>query len=109
MTEPLRLLCFPYAGGNAQTYVRWRRYLSPDIEVCPMQLPGHGERIGEPPRHRWDDLLTDVRTRLEDLTTPQARPIALFGHSLGALLAFECARILVAEHGIQPVRLLVSG
>ncbi|ARF75857.1 thioesterase [Kitasatospora albolonga] len=106
MTEPLRLLCFPYAGGNAQTYVRWRRHLGPDIEVCPMQLPGHGERIGETPRHRWDDLLADVRTRLASRTD---RPVALFGHSLGALLAFECARILVAEHGIQPVRLLVSG
>ncbi|MFF4942681.1 thioesterase II family protein [Streptomyces rubiginosohelvolus] len=74
-----------------------------------MQLPGHGERIGEPPRHRWDDLLADVRTRLADLTSPPDRPIALFGHSLGALLAFECARILVSEHGVQPVRLLVSG
>ncbi|MEU6485835.1 alpha/beta fold hydrolase [Streptomyces sp. NPDC046887] len=106
MTEPLRLLCFPYAGGNAQNYVRWRRHLEPDIEVRPMQLPGHGERISEPPRHRWDDLLADIRTRLP---SPTDRPIALFGHSLGALLAFECAHILVAEHGVQPVRLLVSG
>ncbi|MEU4180381.1 alpha/beta fold hydrolase [Streptomyces sp. NPDC026589] len=106
MTEPLRLLCFPYAGGNARTYIRWQRHLGPDIEVCPMQLPGHGERIGETPRHRWEDLLADLRTRLPGLAD---RPIALFGHSLGALLAFECARILVAEHGVQPVRLLVSG
>ncbi|MEV7909371.1 thioesterase II family protein [Streptomyces griseus] len=109
MTEPLLLLCFSYAGGNAQTYVRWRRHLGPDIEVRPMQLPGHGERIGETPRHRWDDLLADVRTALTGLTDRRGRPIALFGHSLGALLAFECARILTTEHGIQPVRLLVSG
>lgn len=109
MTEPLLLLCFSYAGGNAQTYVRWRRHLGPDIEVRPMQLPGHGERIGETPRHRWDDLLADVRTALPGLTDRRGRPIALFGHSLGALLAFECARILTTEHGIQPVRLLVSG
>ncbi|MFC8693830.1 thioesterase II family protein [Streptomyces parvus] len=102
-------MCFPYAGGNAQAYVGWRRHLAPDIEVCPMQLPGHGERIGEPPRHRWDDLPADIRTGLTDLATPRDRPIALFGHSLGALLAFERARILVSEHGIRPTRLLVSG
>ncbi|MDA3648677.1 alpha/beta fold hydrolase [Saccharopolyspora indica] len=106
MTERLRLLCFPYAGGNAQSYVRWRRPLEPDVEVCPMQLPGHGERIREAPRHRWEDLLADTRDRLARLAD---RPIALFGHSLGALLAFECARMLVAEHGVQPVHLLVSG
>nr|WP_239144599.1 alpha/beta fold hydrolase [Streptomyces sp. SID14515] len=105
----MRLLCFAYAGGNAQTYVRWRRRLGPDIEVRPMQLPGHGERINETPRDRWDDLLADVRTVLTGLTDLTVRPIALFGHSLGALLAFECARILATEHGIQPVRLLVSG
>ncbi|MFD5556445.1 thioesterase II family protein [Streptomyces sp. NPDC127068] len=106
MTDRPRLLCFSYAGGNAQTYVRWRRPLGEGVEVCPMQLPGHGERIGERPEHRWDALLDDVRTRLATMVD---RPIALFGHSLGALLAFESARMLVAEHGVQPVRLLVSG
>ncbi|MGX2993178.1 thioesterase II family protein [Streptomyces sp. JNUCC 64] len=106
MTDRVRLLCFSYAGGNAQTYVRWRRPLGEGVEVHPMQLPGHGERIGERPEHRWDALLDDVRTRLAKLAD---RPIALFGHSLGALIAFECARMLVAEHGVQPVRLLVSG
>ncbi|ONI78022.1 thioesterase [Actinosynnema sp. ALI-1.44] len=106
MTEQLRLLCFPYAGGNAQTYVRWRKLLGQDVDVRPMQLPGHGERIRETPQHRWDGLLADVRAKLVGMLD---RPIALFGHSLGALLAFECARILVAEYGIRPVRLLVSG
>ncbi|MEV3873161.1 alpha/beta fold hydrolase [Streptomyces sp. NPDC049906] len=106
MTEPVRLLCFPYAGGNARHYVRWRPPLGPDVEVHPVQLPGHGERIGEPARHRLDEVLADVRGRVAGLVD---RPIALFGHSLGALLAFECARMLVGEFDVRPVRLVVSG
>ncbi|MGW7531620.1 thioesterase II family protein [Amycolatopsis sp. NPDC054798] len=105
MTERVRLLCFPYAGGNARSYHRWQRPVGEHVEVCPMQLPGHGERIGEPPRSRWEDLLADVRARLAGKTD---RPVALFGHSLGALLAFECARMLAGQ-GIRPVRLVVSG
>ncbi|WP_278262532.1 alpha/beta fold hydrolase [Nocardia sp. AG03] len=106
MSARIRLLCFPYAGGNAQSFVRWRRPLGDEIEVRPMQLPGHGERMGEPALHTWDGLLADIRHRVRDLLD---RPIALFGHSLGALLAFECARMLTTEFAVPPVRLVVSG
>ncbi|WP_424186642.1 thioesterase II family protein [Actinokineospora sp. G85] len=100
----VRLLCFPYAGGNAKGYTRWRRHLPDWIEVAPVQLPGRGERVRHTPLSTWDDLMADVLARVGE----HDGPVALFGHSLGALLAFECARALSAA-GREPLWLFASG
>ncbi|WP_170184703.1 thioesterase II family protein [Streptomyces sedi] len=104
-TRPLRLFCLPHAGGSAVVYHPWRRGLARVAEVVPTELPGHGTRRGEP-------LSTDLRQVVADLTA-RVRPLvndpfALFGHSFGALLAFELARELTAA-GTPPSALLVSG
>ncbi|MFK0243454.1 thioesterase II family protein [Amycolatopsis azurea] len=106
MTGDIRLLCFPYAGGNAQAYARWRKLFPGSVEVCPVQSPGRGERVREKPLARQADLLDDLFSRIDRLP---AKPTALFGHSLGALLAFECARRLGERREVRPVRLFVSG
>ncbi|MCF7223317.1 thioesterase II family protein [Marilutibacter chinensis] len=101
-----RLFCFPYAGGNAFAFARWQEALDPSIEVCAIQAPGRGARIGEAPIDSLPALLRAVApevARLDDL------PFSFFGHSVGALVAFELARYL-RLHGMRlPEHLIVSG
>lgn len=106
MAEPL-LLCFPYAGGSAmRIYREWVRPLAGTAEVVPVELPGRGARLGEALLTRVDELADDaLRTVLPRLD----RPYALFGHSLGALVAFELARKLEHRHARPALHLFVSG
>ncbi|SEM89725.1 thioesterase II family protein [Lihuaxuella thermophila] len=101
----LRLFCFPYAGGNAVIYRSWPELFPQEIEVCPVQLPGRGNRLLEPPINRLDSLL-EVMT--EALLPLMNLPFAFFGHSMGALISFEFARYLRRNKGLEPVHLFVS-
>ena len=102
----VRLFCFPYAGGGDSIFHSWQRLLSDTIEVCPVQLPGRGSRITEPPSTEINKLIPLVG---EALAPHLDKPFALFGHSMGALIAFELARHLRKEYNAQPVHLFVSG
>jgi medium-chain acyl-[acyl-carrier-protein] hydrolase len=76
------------------------------VEVCPVQLPGRETRFREP---AFTELAPLVEALAGSLRPYLDRPFAFFGHSMGALLAFELARRLQRDHGPQPVRLVVSG
>jgi medium-chain acyl-[acyl-carrier-protein] hydrolase len=102
----LRLFCFPYAGTGASIFRNWADGLPDDIEVCPVQFPGRGTRLTESP---FTQLSTLVEALAEDLVPILDKPFAFFGHSLGALVAFELARHLSKGSGVQPIRLFVSG
>ncbi|MFO1431955.1 MAG: alpha/beta fold hydrolase [Candidatus Competibacteraceae bacterium] len=101
----LRLFCFPYAGGGAQVFHAWRRLLPPTIEVCPVQLPGRGSRIGEP---AFTDLSPLIEVLGKALLPWLDRPFAFFGYSMGAVLAFELTRWLRRAGRSQPVHLIVA-
>ena len=103
----VRLVCFPHAGGTAASYAGWTRALEHrPVEVIAAQLPGRDSRSGEAPCTNIDvivDGFADLIARLAPV------PFALFGHSLGALIAFELARRL-RERGIAGLmHLFVSG
>lgn len=101
----LRLFCFPPAGRGASLYARWRAHFRPDIEICPVQLPGRENRIREKPYSSIPDLLNALMPWMEphlDL------PYAFFGHSMGALLGFELARMLLKQGHSGPRHLIVS-
>jgi medium-chain acyl-[acyl-carrier-protein] hydrolase len=103
----IRLLCFPYAGGDATTIFRkWPEILPRAVEVCAVQLPGRGMRISEPP---FSDIRSAAETLSVGLRPYLNKPFAFFGHSLGARICFEVARLLKATEGIQPFHLFVSG
>src|SRR5215217_254651 len=102
----VRLFCFPYAGGGDSIFRSWQESLSDTIEVCPVQLPGRGSRIAEPPYTEMDQL---VRAAGQAIAPYLDKPFALFGHSMGALIAFEFARYLRKEYSAEPVHLFVSG
>jgi medium-chain acyl-[acyl-carrier-protein] hydrolase len=102
----VRLICFPYAGGGAAQYLPWRALLQPNIELCAWKLPGRESRLREPPQTRLTELATTLAQVLQPLTD---RPFAFFGHSLGALVAFETARGLRRAGLPTPELLFVSG
>lgn len=102
----LRLFCFPYSGAPASIFFSWASVLPSGIEVCPVQYPGHGTRVGEP-------LLTDLSVMVQQahqaIQPYLDKPFAFFGHSMGALVSFELARYLAVLGNPGPVYLFVSG
>lgn len=101
-----RLFCFPYAGGAAAIYRDWGNKLPPSIEVCPVQLPGHGSRLSEPLFKRIEPL---VEAAAEALLPYLEGSFAFFGHSMGAIISFELAHLLRRERKPQPAHLFLSG
>jgi medium-chain acyl-[acyl-carrier-protein] hydrolase len=101
----LRLICLPAAGGGASRYRDWPAYLSDDVEVVPVQLPGRENRFNEPPIESMEQLAGPLLDGLAGYLTP---PFALFGHSMGALIAFELVRRM-RSGGLEPVHLFASG
>ena len=87
----VRLLCLPYAGAGAAIYRKWPEQFAESIDVCPIELPGRGMRMREP---LIDDMAALRDRILDDVAPLLDRPIALFGHSLGAKLAFEISKAL---------------
>ena len=82
----------------------WAAALPPEIEVCPVQLPGRESRLGEAPFTR---VLPLVQT-LERILPVHHLPYAFYGHSMGALISFELARALRRDQGLSPVHLFVA-
>ncbi|HEV7906270.1 MAG TPA: alpha/beta fold hydrolase [Pyrinomonadaceae bacterium] len=99
------MFCFPYAGGAASVYRNWAKHLPSSIEVCPVQLPGRGSRMGEPFFRRIEPL---VEAAAEALLPYFDRPFAFFGHSMGAIISFELARLLRREHKLLVTKLFLS-
>jgi medium-chain acyl-[acyl-carrier-protein] hydrolase len=101
----LRLFCLPHAGGGAGSYREWVAGLAPEIEVLPVQLPGRETRFFERPFTNIEPLLAALTEGLRPFLD---KPFAFFGHSLGALIAFELIRRLQSD-GVVPMHLFVSG
>jgi pyochelin biosynthesis protein PchC len=103
----VRLVCFPHAGGSAAFYRPWAVEASPEIEVLAVQYPGRMDRLGEPCVVEMDQLVP----RIAEAVAPVVRrgPVAFFGHSLGAAVAYETARWLESWHGAVLSALFVSG
>ncbi|MFF7976066.1 alpha/beta fold hydrolase [Streptomyces sp. NPDC007905] len=108
---PLRLFCFPHSGAGPTAFRTWPRLAGEDVEVHTAVLPGRGERAGEPPATDWRALVAEFAEAVEQAAGDGADAAArtvLFGQSLGAVLAFEVARLLRAA-GREPARLVVAG
>jgi medium-chain acyl-[acyl-carrier-protein] hydrolase len=100
----LRLLCVPHAGGSASAFRTWPPGLPPAVEVWAAQPPGRGPRLGETPFETHDEVVAELAGALPD----DDLPLALFGHSLGALIAFHLARELRRRDRPAPRLLVVS-
>lgn len=109
-TAPIDLVCFPHAGAGPAMYRDWARNLEDTANVLAVQLPGRERRWLEKPLRDAGEAARQVGAALVGYrnTRPSAR-LAFFGHSLGALLAFETARWLEAQDGAGPDVLFVAG
>jgi surfactin synthase thioesterase subunit len=105
----LRLWCLPFAGGSAQAYRHWGGLLPADVELLPVELPGRATRFAEPAIAS----VTTIAAQLDEVVAEVARSLpsasdVLFGHSFGALIALEVAR-LMERRGAAARLLVVSG
>ncbi len=101
----MRLFCLPYAGGGASTFAQWPANLPDWIEACPIQLPGREQRLREPP---FTDLSGLVEVLARVIERHVEKPFAIFGHSMGGVVAFELARALQRRQVRSPARLFAS-
>ncbi|TCO53567.1 thioesterase II family protein [Actinocrispum wychmicini] len=102
---PTRLVCLPHAGGAASYYLPVAKALGPDVEVLSIQYPGRQDRRHEPFIRTVAGLADELFEVLRPLSD---KPIALFGHSMGASVGFEVATRLEAA-GVGPTTLFASG
>jgi medium-chain acyl-[acyl-carrier-protein] hydrolase len=86
LRAPLKLFCFPFAGGSVWTFRRLAQQLAGRVEVCPIELPGRGRRRAEACIAQWPALIENL---LADLRPHLSEPFAFLGYSLGALVALE--------------------
>ncbi|MGH9280037.1 MAG: non-ribosomal peptide synthetase [Acidimicrobiales bacterium] len=102
----MRLFCFPPAGGSASYFDTWLDEIPEWIVVSPVQLPGRGDRANEALLARVEQL---VDLLADELLPRLDQPFVLFGHSMGALIAYEVARTLRAWGAPEPRAVYVSG
>ena len=102
------LLCFPFAGAGASFFRPWKDLVRGRFEVMPIQLPGREKRFVEEPyrdvAQAIEGVLPDVLKQIEGYPR-----VAIFGHSMGAILAYELARRLVETAAVGVELLVVSG
>lgn len=101
-----RLVCLPHAGGAATFFKPWAERLPAGIDLFAVRYPGRQDRMAEPFAERMADLADGITA---DLLPLLDRPLALFGHSMGASVAYEVGVRLESRHGFVPRRLFVSG
>src|ERR671934_824448 len=101
-----RVFCFPHAGGSAAFYRPLRGLMPPEIDFCPVELPGRAARFAEAPLTSMSALIEQLSDALKPL---MGVPFAFFGHSVGSCVAYEAARQLRSADRSGAVHLFVSG
>ena len=102
----LTLVCFPHAGAGAAVFHPFSRLLPADIEVAAVVPPGREARLREPP---LASIPAMAEGAVAAIAAGIAGPVAFFGHSMGAMIAFEAARSCMAGAGPAPRHLFLSG
>ncbi|MEV6979348.1 alpha/beta fold hydrolase [Kitasatospora sp. NPDC093806] len=100
------LLCLPFAGGGSRSYDDWQGLLPKSVDPVTVRLPGRESRLAEPLPTGLRELAVGLARELAPVLTGT---FAMFGHSMGALLAFEFVRELRRSRGVEPACLFVSG
>jgi medium-chain acyl-[acyl-carrier-protein] hydrolase len=102
----LKMFCFPYAGGTALVFKKWADLLPSTVQVISVELPGRGVRLREAAHVSLPALIDELEEVIRPLLD---KPFVFFGHSMGALIAFELARTLRRKYDHEPRALFVSG
>ncbi|MCP5105794.1 MAG: thioesterase [bacterium] len=102
-----KLFLFPYAGGAAASYNQWKQYLDPAIEFRAIELAARGRRMRQPNYNTIDDAVDDVFDIIKDELSQG--PYALYGHSMGSMIAFELAYKIRDNNLPMPVHIILTG
>ena len=102
----MRLYLLPYAGGSAKSYRELQQLFSSMVDVVPLDIPERRRAYIEPPEPM---TIRTMARRIAIHIGNDREPSVLFGHSMGALLAFEVIRELIVIHGYLPRLVIVSG
>ncbi|MFF1691884.1 MULTISPECIES: thioesterase II family protein [unclassified Streptomyces] len=106
--EPIALVCLPFAGAGASFFRTWEKHVPETLQILAVQLPGREERFVEPLHTDVTQAVADAYDQVVRLTGGTGR-VAVFGHSLGAVLAYELAHRLGELGEFSVERLFVSG
>lgn len=102
----INVFCFHHAGGAASFYKNWSAALSSQVQLISVQMPGRESRYGEAFAESLEAMVSEM---LQYKAVFADKPFAMFGHSLGALFAFELARQLANHAGLAPRFVVASG
>ena len=103
----IKLFTIPYSGGSAAIYLGWNGLLPEYIQVIPLELPGRGKRFGNGLCDTMSELIDDLYRHIQHQINDE--PYAIYGHSLGGLIAYELSVRLMEEKHNLPIRLFLSG
>lgn len=105
--KKVKLFCIPHAGGTSSVYNKWRPHLLDFVELVPVELAGRGKRLKEPLsqsiHETADDVYSIVAGKLNDI------PYAIYGHSMGSLIAYELYQKINAFNCNEPIHMFLSG
>lgn len=104
--DKVTLFCIPYAGGSAVIYSKWKKYIDDCIEIVPIELAGRGKRFSE---DQYDNIADAVDDVYEAIKNKIKGPYALFGHSMGSIIAYELAQKIKNSDIPNPQYIFVSG
>lgn len=100
-----QVFCFPHAGGGSAIYHRWEKLLPRHLGVVPIKLPGRESRFNETSH---DNIETLIAAMAPEIVDAMHEPFALYGHSMGGLIAYELAQHLRKQYAKSPRALFVS-
>jgi surfactin synthase thioesterase subunit len=100
-----RIFCFPYAGAGVAVFRSWADLLPPGVELCVPILPGRDARVDEAPIPEMAPL---VESLIGQMAPRLTLPYAMFGHSMGAFIAFDLAHEISRRGWREPSHLLIS-
>ncbi|HEY4112097.1 thioesterase II family protein [Puia sp.] len=105
--KTIRLFCLPFAGGNKYSYREFEEKMPPFIRPVALEYPGRGARIREPLVASLPDLTDDLFAAIKNKLNEG--DYAIFGHSMGGLVALLLARKIAGEGYPPPMHLFITG
>ncbi|MCR3758494.1 thioesterase [Clostridium felsineum] len=103
----MKLFCLPYAGGSKTIYYKLKNAINSNIQLEPIELKGRGSRYDEGFYTDFEDAVNDIYLKIKNKIIDDE--YAIFGYSMGSLLAFELYYKIVENGGKIPKHIFFSG
>lgn len=101
----LRLFCLPRAGGGTASFRGWPEGIHSDVEIALIHYPGRESRLREESLRSMEALVPAIVEGMEQFLD---LPYAMYGHSLGAKVAFETVRELRRRKLPEPIHFFAA-